>query len=155
MTQTTTQQNLWTDEIDHLSGIATTSHKLAEGLGALHIRLQVDQDETRFMFSAVDFSRLISGKMVRGFDRDAFDEQSNPITAKKLGDYVVFEVYGVHEYYVRYSDLRALWSFEKPSLFISGKKPMSRTETILRIAINAMDGFLPADRLPGRKMIGV
>lgn len=138
--------------MEHLSGIATISTKTSEGLGALHLRLQVDRAEVRFMFSAVDFARLISGKMIRGYDRDAFDEQSNPIIAKKLGDQAVFEVYGTYFYQVPFEDLKALWSFEKQSLLISGPATMTQTETIIRIATRAMDRLSPADLFPCKKV---
>ncbi len=139
-------------EMEHLSGIATVSTKTAEGLGALHLRVQVDQEERRFMFSAVDFSRLVSGKMIRGYDRDDFNEESNPITAKKLGDLAVFEVYGTHRYQMPFSHLRDLWSFDKQSVFISGPATMPRTETIIRIAQRAMDRLSPADLFPCKKV---
>jgi hypothetical protein len=151
MTQTNTKEN-WLSEIEHLSGIATVSTKTAEGLGALHLRLQVDREEVRFMFSAQDFSRLVSGKMIRGYDRDDFNEENNPIIAKKLGDLAVFEVYGTHRYEVPFSYLRDLWSFEKQSILISGPATMPRTETIIRIAQRAMDRLSPADLFPCKKV---
>lgn len=151
MTQTNTKETT-IPEMDHLSGIATVSTKTAEGLGSLHLRLQVDREEVRFMFSAVDFTRMISGKMIQGYDRDAFDEQSNPIIAKKLGDQAVFEVYGTHRYQVNFEDLRDLWSFDKPSVLISGPATMTRTETLIRIGIRAMDRLSPADLFPCKKV---
>ncbi len=151
MTQTTKPETT-VPEMEHLSGIATVSTKTAEGLGALHLRVQVEDQEVRFMFSAVDFSRLVSGKMIRGYDRDDFNEESNPITAKKLGDLAVFEVYGTHRYQMPFSHLRDLWSFEKQSILISGPATMTRTETLIRIAQRAMDRLSPADLFPCKKV---
>ncbi len=145
MTQLTTKLN-------HLSGIATISTKVSDGLGALHLRLQVDQEEKRFMFSARDFSRLVCGQKIRGYDRDDFDERSHPITAMKIGDLAVFEVYGSHRFEVSFSDLQDLWSFAQPSLFVSGSSWMPRTETLIKIATRAMDRLSPADLFPCRKV---
>lgn len=153
MTQATNPKN-WISEMDHLSGIATVSTKLKDGLGALHLRLEVNSEEIRFMFSAIDFSRLVSGKMIRGYDRDDFNERAYPITAKKLGNYAVFEVYGTHCFYCLFEDLTDLWSFNKPSLFISGPAPMTRTETLIQIGCRAMDRIFPADIHPCRKIVG-
>ena len=138
--------------MNHLSGIATVSTKIAGGLGALHLRLQVEQDEHRFMFSSRDFSRLVCGRTVRGYDRDDFSEDSHPITGMKIGEMAVFEVYGSHRYEVPFSELQDLWSFTKPSLFVSGPAQMTRTETIIRIATRAMDRLSPADLFPCKKV---
>lgn len=62
MNPNTTKTKLWGDDMDHLSGVATISTLVKDGLGALHLRLQVANEETRFMFSGLDYSRLISGK---------------------------------------------------------------------------------------------
>jgi len=141
-----------TAKLTHLSGIATISTKVPDGLGALHLRLQIEQDEKRFMFSAQDFSRLISGKTIRGYDRDDFNEESNPIIGKKLGDLAIFEVYGTHRFDVQFSDLQDLWAFKKTSLFVSGPTWMSRTETLIKIAVRAMDRLSPADLFPCRQV---
>jgi len=148
MTQTTTTNRLWGDDMDHLSGIATISTQIKDGLGALHLRLQIEGEEIRFMFSGLDFSRLISGKMIRGFERDNFDEEAYPIIAKRLGDYAVFEVYGVHSFFCRFENLKALWSFTDPLVLISGSSRMPRTNIIIDIGRRAMHGFYPADIYP-------
>ena len=154
MTQTTTDSHMWYPEMDHLSGIATISLTNKEGLGALHLRLQVNDQETRFMFSAQDFSRFVTGKMIRGFERDNFDESAYPIIAKRLGDWAIFEVYGTHSFFCRFSDIKDLWSFDKTSVLISGEKTMKRTETILHIAKNAMMKIATPDRVPCKKIVG-
>lgn len=151
MTQKAKPQD-WIPDMNHLSGIATVSNKIAGGLGALHLRLQVDREEHRFMFSGRDFSRLISGRKVRGYDRDDFNEENNPIIAMKIGDLAVFEVYGTYHYEVPFSDLQDLWAFNKPSLLISGPATMPRTETLIRIATRAMDRLSPADLFPCKKV---
>lgn len=102
------------------------------------------------MFSARDFSRLVCGQKIRGYDRDDFREENHPIVAMKIGDRAVFEVYGTHRYEVPFADLQGLWSFDLPSLLISGPAPMPRTETLIRIATRAMDRLSPADLFPCR-----
>ena len=152
MTQNlTTSQN---PEQYHCSGIATISHKLADGLGALHIRVQMDQEEKRFMFSALDFSRLITGKMIQGYDREDYQEEACPITAKKLGDRAVFEAYGTHVFSCGFMDLRDLWSFNKPGVFLTGPATASRIDTIIQIGCRAMDRIFPADIYPCKVTAG-
>lgn len=153
MTQNTTKEN-WISEMNHLSGIATISTLIKDGLGALHLRLQVENHESRFMFSGLDFSRLVSGKMVQGYDRDDYQEEACPIIAKKLGDYVLFEVYGEYSYCCRFDDLKALWSFNKPSIFVSGPNPAGRIDTIIQIGCRAMDRIFPADIYPCKVTAG-
>ena len=150
MTQTTTKTELWGDDMDHLSGVATISTLVKDGLGALHLRLQIAGEEIRFMFSGLDFSRLISGKTIRGFERDNFDECAYPIVAKKLGNYAIFEVYEAYSFFCRFEDLKDLWSFAKPMVLISGSSPMPRTNVIIDIGKRAMNGFYPADIYPCR-----
>lgn len=139
-------------KLSHISGIATTSTKVSDGLGALHLRVQVEEDEKRFMISARDFSRLVCGRKVHGYDRDDFNEQDHPITAMKIGDMAVFEVYGTHRYETSFADLQDLWSFRKTSLLLSGSSWMPRTETLIKIAIRAMDRLSPADLFPCKKV---
>ena len=150
MNPNTTKTKLWGDDMDHLSGVATISTLVKDGLGALHLRLQVANEEIRFMFSGLDFSRLISGKTIRGFERDNFDECAYPIVAKRLGSYAVFEVYGVYSFFCRFEDLKALWSFTQPLVLISGSSTMPRTNVIIDIGKRAMNGFYPADIYPCR-----
>jgi hypothetical protein len=153
MTQTLKTQS-WYSEMEHLSGIATISQTVENGLGSLHLRVQVEDQELRFMFSAEDFSRLISGKMIRGYDRDDFDEEVNPVIAKRLGNYAMFEAYGIYSYHCRFSDLSDLWSFKKDHILISGKYTMTRSETLVAIAKNAMTKLVCPDRYPCRKPLG-
>ena len=138
-----TQQN----QTEKLSGLATINQTVAGGIGALHLRVRVEEFEYRFLFTGQDFFRIVSGQRAQGYDRDAYDERVHPIRATPAGDMIIFEVFGHYFYRASLEEIKNLWSFETPCVQIMGSFQANGSR-LEEIAIRGMKKVLCPDKFP-------